>query len=104
MVLGLGTGNYRAAAELKLGHVDLWRRFVDGGFAYDAEDRVELIAAGLRRVSAHAGGEITSVWVVGDSLHDVSAAKANGLRVLGVGTGRCGIEALVAAGADVTLP
>lgn len=103
VVLGLGTGNYRVAAELKLGHVNLWHHFRDGGFADDSEDRAEVIAAGIRRLTAVADGAAERVWIVGDSPHDVSAGKANGALVLGVATGHCSAPALLAAGADAVM-
>lgn len=99
VLLGLGTGNYRATAELKLRAGGLWGRFLDGGFADDSDHRPELIAAGLRRLRAHAAGD-AEAWVVGDSPHDVFAAHANGMRCVGVATGRCTPEELRALGAD----
>lgn len=104
VVLGLGTGNYRAAAELKLAHVGLWHRFAGGGFADDSDDRPAVIATGLRRLAAPFGGAALRAWVVGDSPHDVTAAKANGLGVVGVATGFASAADLLAAGADVTMP
>ncbi len=101
--LGLGTGNYRTAAELKLRHVGLWDPFAGGGFADDSEDRAEVIAAGIARLKAGIAAPVDRVWIVGDSPHDVSAGKANGALVLGVATGRSDREELAAAGADVVM-
>jgi phosphoglycolate phosphatase-like HAD superfamily hydrolase len=102
VVLGLGTGNFRPAAEIKLRHVDLWHRFRDGGFADDSDDRTEVIAAAIRRLTAYSGPD-ARVWVVGDSYHDVAAAKANGVPMVGVATGHCSTSELAAFGADVAL-
>ena len=44
------------------------------------------------------------VFVIGDSLHDVTAAKANGAVAIGVATGRNSVDELLEAGADVALP
>lgn len=104
VVLGLGTGNYRAAAEIKLTHAGLWQRFLDGGFADDSDDRPAVIAAGLQRLCERFDGVPTQIWVVGDSPHDVTAAKVNGLKVLAVATGHATVEELLAVGADVALP
>ncbi|MHB8574230.1 MAG: HAD family hydrolase [Dehalococcoidia bacterium] len=103
IALGLGTGNYRDAAEIKLRHVALWDRFLDGGFADDSEQRAEVIGAALRRTRAAAGLNEAGVdaWIIGDSPHDVHAAKANGLRVVGVATGHSSPADLLAAGADI---
>src|SRR5262249_50299307 len=42
VALGLGTGNVRAGAALKVGRVTPFERFAFGGFGCDHEDRVEL--------------------------------------------------------------
>ena len=83
-VLGLGTGNFRAAAEAKLAKVGIWRHFADGGFGDDAADRAELLAAGVERLSK---SERDDVVVIGDTPHDISAARAIGARVMAVKTG-----------------
>jgi phosphoglycolate phosphatase len=100
--LGLATGNFRGAAEIKLRHFGLWERFVDGGFADDGEDRAHIVAAAIRRLSAAPGGA-EAVYVFGDSTHDVLAAKANGAVAVGVATGGSSADILAAAGADVVV-
>ena len=97
--LGLATGNFRGAAEIKLRYFHLWSRFAGGGFADDGEDRAQLVAAAIHRMTDGAGG-IHQVYVFGDSTHDVTAAKANGAVVIGVATGGSSTEILSAAGAD----
>lgn len=99
--LGLGTGNYREAAEIKLRHVGLWDPFLDGGFADDSEDRAVVIAQAAQRLGYAPGDRI---WIIGDSEHDVSAGLANGIPVIGVATGSRSTEALTEAGAKVALP
>lgn len=44
------------------------------------------------------------VWVVGDTPHDIRAARANGLRSLGVATGRYSQDELCRSGADAVVP
>ena len=83
-VLGLGTGNFRLAAEAKLSKVGIWQYFADGGFGDDAADRAELLAAGVERLS---GDGRADVIVIGDTPHDISAARAIGAKVLAVKTG-----------------
>ncbi len=101
--LGLATGNFRRAAEVKLRHFGLWGRFLGGGFAEDGEERRDLVAAAVARVGAGAPSPAT-VYVIGDSTHDVRAAKAHGLVAVGVCTGECPAEELWAAGADLVFP
>ena len=83
-VLGLGTGNFRLAAEAKLSKVGIWQYFADGGFGDDAADRAELLAAGVERLS---DARRADVIVIGDTPHDISAARAIGAKVMAVKTG-----------------
>ena len=101
--VGLQTGNFRASARVKLEHYGLWGHFREGGFADDAELRPELVAAAIRRVRRAAGladGPAT-VYVIGDTGHDVAAAKANGAVAVGVATGYEDAAALRRHGADL---
>ena len=99
--LGLATGNFRAAAEIKLRHFDLWAPFADGGFAEDGEDRRDVVAAAIRRLTGRDGAD--AVVVLGDTPDDISAAKANGAVAIGVATGFTGAALLAASGADLVL-
>lgn len=100
--LGLATGNLRNAAWFKLKAFGLDRYFLDGGFADDAEERHDLVAAAIGRL----GGAVEGyrVIVIGDSPHDISAAKSNGAVAVGVATGRSSMDGLREAGADLVLP
>jgi phosphoglycolate phosphatase-like HAD superfamily hydrolase len=86
---GLLTGNVRRGAQVKLGHHGLWEMFPVGAFADDAEHRSELGPHALRRARGHWGVDFPpeSVWIVGDTPHDISCARAFGARVLTVATG-----------------
>ena len=95
--LGLTTGNFRTAAEIKLRYFGLWRHFAGGGFADDSEDRAALVAAAIRRMSSDG---VRRIYILGDSTHDITAAKANGAVAIGVATGGSSTEALAATGAD----
>lgn len=103
VVQGLGTGNFRPAAEAKLKHYGVAEFFqgYTGGFGEDHEDRHELIRIGIDRLRN--GAENARVVVIGDTPHDVSAAKANGAFALGVATGRDSAEVLSQGGAHVAL-
>ena len=101
--LGLGTGNFRPAAFLKLRHFGLDGYLSEGGFGDDAEDRGELIGIAIARVGGGERGDSRSTWVIGDTPLDIAAAQANGARSLGVATGRDSVDELLAAGADVAL-
>jgi phosphoglycolate phosphatase len=102
--LGLLTGNFADAAEVKLGHFDLWRYFQCGAFGEDAHDRNELVPVALARARAcgvPAGLASDRIVIVGDTPRDVACARAHGARMVAVATGEYSVEALSRAGADV---
>jgi phosphoglycolate phosphatase-like HAD superfamily hydrolase len=102
--MGLGTGNFRRGGALKLRHFEIDAYFpgTPGGFGEDSESRDAVIAAGIERMTN--GGRPERVVVIGDTPHDVTAARANGAFALAVATGRNDVEELTACGADVALP
>lgn len=104
--LALGTGNIEAGARVKLRQFDLDGYFPVGGFGDDSEHRPTMIATALREARRHYGIAFApqQCVVVGDSARDVEAARANGMRVLGVGTGRGGPGPLAQARPDLVVP
>ena len=94
--LGVATGNIRAGAEAKLAAAGLRARFALGGYGCDSPLRPELVATAIRRA-----GAIDEVIVVGDTVHDIAAARACGAIAVAVATGADPAERL--AHADVVL-
>jgi phosphoglycolate phosphatase len=101
--LGIATGNFRPACFIKLRYFGLDAHLRDGGFGDDAEDRGELVGVAIERVAAGAPVQPSDVWVVGDTVLDVVAARTNGARSLGVATGATSPDDLRAAGATTVL-
>lgn len=102
----LGTGNFRRPGELKLRHYGIAAHFpgMPGGFGEDSESRSEMIAAAIARLARLApNGERPRVVVIGDTPHDISAARENGAYALGVATGRDSVRDLLQCGADAAL-
>lgn len=97
ILLGIATGNVRAGAEAKLAAAGLGAHFSLGGYGSDAPLRPDLVAAAIAR--GRARGELREVVVVGDTIHDISAARACGATACAVATGSDPAEAL--AHADV---
>lgn len=97
VLLGVATGNVRAGAEAKLAAAGLGAYFALGGYGNDSHLRAELVAAAIARGRQH--GEVREVVVVGDTIHDISAARACGAIACAVTTGSDSAEAL--AHADV---
>jgi phosphoglycolate phosphatase-like HAD superfamily hydrolase len=102
--LGLLTGNYTEAAEVKLSHFDLWRYFRCGAFGEDAHDRNHLVPIALDRARAcglPSDIEIDRVVVVGDTPRDIACAHVHGARMVAVATGEYSAGELRDAGAEV---
>jgi len=102
--LGLLTGNYTEAAEVKLAHFDLWRYFRCGAFGEDAHHRNHLVPIALDRARAcglSPGIDAGRVVIVGDTPRDVACAHAHGARIVAVATGEYSSGELRAAGAEV---
>ena len=102
LALGLLTGNIEKGARIKLDPFGLNAYFPFGGFGSDHEDRSVLAARALEIARARTGAPIHpgSVLVVGDTEHDVAAAKVNGFLAAGVVTGFGSRESMASAGAD----
>lgn len=101
LAVGLGTGNLRDGARIKLEHARLFHHFAFGGFGCDAEDRALLLRIGAERGARHLRRALGDcrVIVIGDTPKDVAAAQAIGADSLAVETsGFAGAE-LLAAGA-----
>ncbi len=98
--LAVATGNVREGAHAKLSAARLDRWFGFGGFGCDSRVRAELVAKAIERGrERHA---VREVVVVGDTVHDIAAARACGATVCAVATGSDPADAL--AHADVVMP
>ncbi len=100
--LALLTGNWEPGARAKLDRFDLNRHFPFGSFGDDGIERPELVPAALARAEAATGRRFApeEALIIGDTVHDVACAKAHGVPVLAVATGRTPVERLAEAGAD----
>ncbi|MDX6583124.1 MAG: phosphoglycolate phosphatase [Solirubrobacterales bacterium] len=101
-LVGLITGNTKAAAEIKLGRAGLNRFFGFGGYGSDANERVDVCRKALDRAEAAAGGDLdrSGSIATGDTPRDVDAGHGAGIRVVGVATGEYSVEQLTDSGAD----
>lgn len=103
--LALLTGNYEAAAQIKLRHFGIARYFEWGIFGEESADRNDLGRLAWPR--AEQRGISRAVYergvVIGDTPFDVECARAGALRCLAVATGTHSTAELEAAGADIVL-
>jgi len=93
-LLGVATGNLEAIGWIKIEEAGLRQWFRFGGFSDHFPIRSELIGHAARKARELAGAE-ARVCVVGDTLRDIEAARANSLPVIAVATGHFSFEALL---------
>ena len=96
--LGLATGNFSRAAQLKLAHYGIDGYFSGGGFGEESEERAVIVRRAIERLGEGLPG--AEAVVIGDTPHDISSAKANGAFAVGVATGGHSVEQLKESGAD----
>ncbi len=99
-VLGIGTGNLRRAAYLKLASVGLDGSFAGGGFGDDHLDRVGLLRDGAREIGWREGDRLA---VIGDTEHDITGGRAVGAFVMAVATGWTSLDDLARHEPDALL-
>lgn len=90
IVLALLTGNLERGAELKLTHYGVWHYFEFGAFADDHHDRNALGHFARTRAFEKHGVEFPPerIFVLGDTPHDVTCARAIGAKAVAIATGR----------------
>jgi phosphoglycolate phosphatase len=92
--LGVATGNLESIGWLKLERTGLREHFTFGGFSDAHEQRADMIAAAATAARELAGAD-ASIVIVGDTPFDIEAARANGLPVIAVATGRSSFDRLL---------
>jgi phosphoglycolate phosphatase-like HAD superfamily hydrolase len=104
VVQTLVTGNIPPVAAAKVAAFDLsWAFDAEvGGYGTDDSVRATLVRRSLQRAQAKYGHAFEAI-VVGDTVHDVTAALANDAIAVGVATGSTTAEELTGAGAHHTL-
>jgi phosphoglycolate phosphatase-like HAD superfamily hydrolase len=105
VVQTLVTGNVPEVAAAKVAAFDLAAEFDTdvGGYGTDDSVRATLVRRSLERAQAKYGEAFQPV-VIGDTVHDITAALANGALAVGVATGSTSMAELVLAGAHAVLP
>lgn len=94
--LGLLTGNLQQGARLKLQHYGVQHLFELGAFADDHHDRNQLGPFALERaVQIHKTRfNPDSIFVIGDTPHDIACARALGANAVAVATGSFSVQEL----------
>jgi phosphoglycolate phosphatase len=88
------TGNTRRGARAKLAYYDLAEFFPDGAFAEDTGERAGIASRALElaRRAGPVGDE--TIYVIGDTPHDIECARAIGAKTIAVATGGYSVEEL----------
>lgn len=106
VLLGILTGNTKETAPVKLqagGFDPAW--FLVGAYGSESAERNDLPALALERALAYSKLPIANedVWIIGDTVRDVLAARAIGGKVVAVLTGFEDVDELVASQPDYLL-
>ena len=102
IVLALLTGNLARGAEMKLKHYGVWDYFEFGAYADDHHDRNQLGHFARARAAERHGVEFAPerIYVLGDTPHDITCARAIGARAVAIATGQFSRDALAAHAPD----
>ena len=102
VVLGLLTGNLARGAEIKLTHYGVWHYFEFGAYADDHHDRNQLGHFARQRAREKYGIEFSPehIFVLGDTPHDITCARAIGAKAIAIATGKFSVEELGALNPD----
>jgi len=103
---GLGTGNVREGAYIKLGPSGLSEKFLFGGFGGDGVRRAHVLKAAVKRAEKFLKSSFapSQVYIVGDTENDVLAAKENGYHSAAVTSGFGDEKSLMHAAPELLEP
>jgi phosphoglycolate phosphatase-like HAD superfamily hydrolase len=84
--LALATGNFEGAGHMKLKRGNIDHYFHTGGFGNDARERDKIVLAAVAYSEELAKQRFTKdrIFVIGDTEHDITAAKKAGVRSIAV--------------------
>ena len=89
LVQGLLTGNFERSAQIKLEYFNLWHYFIFGAFGEESHNRNNLGPKALERAHKTCSYMFPSedIFVIGDTLHDITCGRALKANTIGVATG-----------------
>ncbi|MFO1007401.1 MAG: haloacid dehalogenase-like hydrolase [Planctomycetaceae bacterium] len=100
--MGLLTGNFRAAAKIKLQHYAIDQHFAYGGYGDHHHDRDDVARVAYAEACRHLAREVDpqAICVIGDTPSDVKCARAIGARAIAVATGMYTVDELARSQPD----
>ena len=104
-LMGLLTGNIEAGARLKLRYFGIDHHFCFGAYGNDHSLRNELGPIAIDRAEGMSGQRFApqQTVIIGDTLKDISCARAFGAHVIAVATGGASYEKLESGEPDILL-
>jgi phosphoglycolate phosphatase-like HAD superfamily hydrolase len=96
------TGNTRAGASAKLSHYGLDHFFADGAFSDGCATRGE-VATHAKEMALRAAPSVETIFVVGDTPHDIRCGQSIGAWTIAVATGEYSDDELARHGASTVL-
>ncbi len=105
VAVGILTGNAKQAAESKLSHFGIDHYFHFGGYGDDHSNRDDVAAQAVANARLANGEKFQEhqVWVIGDTVNDISCARSVGAKVIAVETGGGTAAELARAEPDLQL-
>lgn len=105
VIVGLGTGNLKEGAKIKLAPSKLEKFFTVGGFGEDGHTREEMLKAAVKRAEQKFKIKLTpdDVFVIGDTHHDICAAKNCGFHNAVLTTGFGDPKRILRAAAELEI-
>jgi phosphoglycolate phosphatase-like HAD superfamily hydrolase len=105
VMVGLGTGNLKAGAAIKLKPSGLLKYFAFGGYGCDSRVRSEVLKKGVERAEKLMGAKAGpgDVYVIGDTHRDIDAAKAAGYHSAAVLDGFGDEQLIMRSGAELVV-
>ena len=102
IALGILTGNARVPADIKLKYFGIQQYFSFGGYGDNHSDRNQVAAVAIEAARAQLQGTFDAdrVWVIGDTVNDITCARSVGAKVIAVETGGGTHDELVLAAPD----
>ena len=102
VALGILTGNARVPADIKLKHFGIEHYFSFGGYgdSHSSRDQVAAEAIESARSQLQDSFDADRVWVIGDTVNDITCARSVGAKVIAVETGGGTHDELVLAAPD----
>ena len=100
--LGILTGNARVPADIKLKHFGIEHYFSFGGYGDSHSNRNQVAAEAIESARSQLQGSFDAdrVWVIGDTVNDITCTRSVGAKVIAVETGGGTHDELVLAAPD----